>query len=121
MAEQITLPITGMTCANCVATVEKGLRKLDGVQEVSVNLATERASITFDPAKLDKTRLIDRIKLVGYGVVEAADEEMEDAERAARQAEVEHQQRLLLIGAIFTIPLFLLSMLRDLNLLGTWA
>ena len=47
--KQITLPVTGMTCANCVAAVERNLNKLEGVNQVSVNLATERANVEFDP------------------------------------------------------------------------
>ena len=48
----VTLPITGMTCANCVGTIERGLRKLDGVEVANVNLASERASVEFDPTRL---------------------------------------------------------------------
>src|SRR5690606_27514996 len=116
------LAITGMTCADCTASVEKGLRELDGVLDVSVNLATEQARITYVPGELTRRDLIDRVELIGYGVVESAeDEEPEDAERAAREAEVRHQQHRLLVGAIFTIPLFLLSMARDFGLVGMWA
>jgi P-type Cu+ transporter len=50
--KQLTLPITGMTCANCVATVERNLKKLDGVQSAVVNLSSERATVDFDAAKL---------------------------------------------------------------------
>ena len=45
----ITLPITGMTCANCVATVERNLKKVNGVQSAAVNLSSERATVEFDP------------------------------------------------------------------------
>ncbi len=48
--KQLTLPITGMTCANCVATVERGLKKQTGVQTAAVNLSSERATVTFDPS-----------------------------------------------------------------------
>jgi Cu+-exporting ATPase len=48
--KQVTLPITGMTCANCVATVERNLKKEKGVQGALVNLSSERATIEFDPA-----------------------------------------------------------------------
>ncbi len=65
---QVTLPITGMTCANCVATVERNLKKLDGVQAAAVNLSSERASVEFDPARLGLTDLITRVERVGYGV-----------------------------------------------------
>ena len=58
---QLILPITGMTCANCVSTVERNLRKLDGVREVSVNLASERASLEFDPSVLDQGAIINKV------------------------------------------------------------
>ena len=45
---QVTLPITGMTCANCVAAVERNLKKVDGVQVANVNLSSERAQYSYD-------------------------------------------------------------------------
>ncbi len=118
----VDLPITGMTCANCTATVEKGLRRLDGVVDVSVNLATEKATVRYLPGQVTRRDLVKQVERIGYGVVEAAaGEEPEDAERAARQAEIARQQRYLLVGALFAGPLFLLSMARDFGLLGAWA
>jgi len=64
----VTLPITGMTCANCVATIERNLKKLDGVQVANVNLASERASVEFDPARLSAPALVERIRRAGYDV-----------------------------------------------------
>ncbi|HEY47908.1 MAG: haloacid dehalogenase [Anaerolineae bacterium SM23_ 63] len=66
--QHLVLPITGMTCANCVATVERNLKKLDGVRTASVNLASERASIEFDPSTIDQAKIIERIQRAGYGV-----------------------------------------------------
>ena len=66
--KQLTLPITGMTCANCVATVERNLKKLDGVQSAVVNLSSERATVDFEPAKLQLTDVIARVNRAGYGV-----------------------------------------------------
>lgn len=68
--KQITLPVTGMTCANCAATIERNLKKLPTTQNVTVNLASERASIEFDPAQLTPEEIITRIKKAGYGVAE---------------------------------------------------
>ena len=65
---QLTLPITGMTCANCVATVERNLKKLDGVNSAVVNLSSERATVEFDPAKLGLPDMIARVQRAGYGV-----------------------------------------------------
>ena len=66
--KQLTLPITGMTCANCVATVERNLKKLDGVQTAVVNLSSERATVEFDAAKLGLPDFIARVNRSGYGV-----------------------------------------------------
>ncbi len=70
MAEtkQLTLPITGMTCANCVATVERNLKRMDGVNSANVNLSSERASVEFDPSRLALTDLVSRVERAGYGV-----------------------------------------------------
>src|SRR5919201_2917665 len=66
--KQLTLPITGMTCANCVATVERNLKKLDGVQSAVVNLSSERATVDFEPNKLGLADMIARVNRAGYGV-----------------------------------------------------
>ena len=66
--KQLTLPITGMTCANCVATVERGLKKQTGVQSAVVNLSSERATVTFDPTAAGLPDLVARVARAGYGV-----------------------------------------------------
>jgi len=68
MMKQLTLPITGMTCANCVATVERNLKKLDGVNTAVVNLSSERATVDFDSTKLALPDVIARVQRAGYGV-----------------------------------------------------
>ena len=64
----ISLPIEGMTCASCVRRVERALQKVDGVSEASVNLATEKATIAFDPARADLAQLTSAIENAGYKV-----------------------------------------------------
>jgi Cu+-exporting ATPase len=66
--KQLTLPITGMTCANCVATVERNLKKLDGVNTAVVNLSSERATVDFDSSKLNLGDVIARVQRAGYGI-----------------------------------------------------
>ena len=65
------IPITGMTCASCAATVEKGLTKLPGVLQVNVNLASEKASVEYDPGQVDTRALMDTVSDLGYGVAVA--------------------------------------------------
>lgn len=68
---QVTFQVTGMTCASCVRRVERALSKLDGVDEANVNLATEKARVSFDPAQVSIADLKARIERAGYGVLEA--------------------------------------------------
>jgi P-type Cu+ transporter len=64
---QITVPVTGMTCASCVRRVERALSKKDGVTEASVNFAAEKASVAYDPAATSPDELIGAIREAGYG------------------------------------------------------
>jgi Cu+-exporting ATPase len=181
---KVILPITGMTCANCVATVERNVKKLDGVDEAVVNLVTEKATIGYDEKTLSIEKIIERIQGAGYGVSEVEtvfvvpqlsdnadalriekslmqlegvrkvsanvgltrvsvthistmisaseltsrigslgfkvmplEDEEGDEETRARQKETNHQRKLLIVGIILTVPIFLLSMGRDLGLL----
>ena len=117
----LELPITGMTCANCAATVTRALKKVEGVVEADVNYASERASVTL-AVNIPREALVAAVEKAGYGVVQAAeDDALEDAEQAARDAEIRHQVRRLVVGTLFALPLFLLSMGRDFGVLGMWA
>ncbi len=66
--KQLTLPITGMTCANCVAAVERNIKKVDGVQVANVNLSSERATIEYDPDQASLDDFLRRIDRAGYGI-----------------------------------------------------
>ncbi len=119
----LELPITGMTCANCVATVERTLnKKVPGILEAVVNFATEKATVKYIPGAVSRAEMVAAVERAGYGVVQAAsDEELVDAEKLARDREIRDQTRKLWVGVAFTLPLFLLSMGRDFGLLGHWA
>ena len=122
---EVDLPITGMTCANCVATVERTLRKTEGVEEASVNYASERAHLRFHPDRVSLEDVAAAVERAGYGIVlvdDAADAgAVDEAEAIARAAEIADQKRKFLVGAAFALPLFVLSMARDFGLVGMWA
>lgn len=65
---QSSMQITGMTCAACAARIEKGLSRMDGVAQANVNLALERATITYDPAKITPEALESKVEALGYGI-----------------------------------------------------
>jgi P-type Cu+ transporter len=112
---QMDLPITGMTCASCVRNVERAINKQPGILSVNVNLATEKATVSYLPGTVRRGDIVKAVEAAGYGVLDLTNVEApEDAERAARQAEIDRQRRLVLTGVVFTVPLFLLSMARDL-------
>ncbi len=112
-AASLDLPITGMTCAMCQKNVARALNKLEGVTQAQVNLASEKASVTYLPSLVRRRDLVQAVEQAGYGVINtAAADAPEDAEAAARQAEIDRQTRLVKIGALFTIPLTILSMTR---------
>ncbi|NJD18535.1 MAG: copper-translocating P-type ATPase [Gemmatimonadetes bacterium] len=121
-SQRLDIPITGMTCANCAATVERTLRKrVPGVLSASVNLATGRATVELVAGAASWQDLARAIEAAGYGVVDAAPEALEDAEAAARRAEIADQTRKFWTGVVFALPLFVLSMARDFGLVGHWS
>jgi P-type Cu+ transporter len=119
--ENITLPITGMTCANCAMTIERTLKKkVPGVVNASVNFASERAFVEYSPDTVSTDQIIAAIEKAGYGAVPPS-EDIEDAEAAARKAEIHNQLKKFMVGIIFTVPLFIISMARDFGVLGHWS
>jgi len=70
--KEIIVPVTGMTCANCAMTIERTLRKVDGVESAVVNFASEKAAIVYDPEKVKQEELVSRIEKAGYGVAVAS-------------------------------------------------
>ena len=123
VTRHLDLPVTGMTCANCAANIERALnRKVSGVIKAAVNFASERAAIDYLPDVVSLDGIAAAIEKAGYGVV-LPDEDPAggDAEQMARQAEIHDQTRKLVVGAAFALPLFVLSMLRDFGLTGAWS
>jgi len=123
MAEKnINIPVTGMSCANCAMTIERTLKKVPGVKSVTVNFASERATVEYIPSITGVDEMIQAIEKAGYGAIRPDDAlEGEDAELRARRAEIRDQTAKFVAGLFFTIPLFVLSMGRDFGLLGHWA
>jgi Cu+-exporting ATPase len=180
--QQIVIPVLGMTCANCVATLERASGRVEGVEQAVFNLANERGMISFDPEQTTLKEIVAKIERYGYqvptgtlvvpiprkkkgliveelvssveaikgvvSVVSHADGlsidflstvigqkelsnhltalgfsvpestlEEQDIEGQARKREANRQKHLLIVGIIFSAPVFLLSMGRDFSLL----
>src|SRR5688572_23661782 len=70
--QEITFSVTGMTCASCVRRIEKALSRVEGVSEASVNLATEKAHVVFDPSVADLDQFRAAVERAGYKVAEVS-------------------------------------------------
>ena len=104
---QVALPITGMTCASCANRIERRLNKLDGV-EATVNYATEKATVEFDPAAVGPEELVATVEAAGYGAVLPSDGP--EPEVPAEVDETASLRRRLIISAVLALPVVLLSM-----------
>ncbi len=121
-AKKQEMPVTGMTCANCASNIEKALKKMSGITVASVNFASERVLVEFIPSIVSLDEIVSAIQKIGYDVVLSSDDmEDEDAEEIARNTEIKDQTTKFLVGVIFALPLFAMSMSRDFNLIGQWS
>ena len=132
-AEAVSLPVTGMTCAACAANIERALKKLPGVDAAGVNYATNRATVTFDPAVLTVPAIVEAIRDVGYDVIDTRgsglppspnglpagygaasgagdDAALEDLEQQARDREYRALRFKLILGTALAIPVVVLGM-----------
>ena len=118
MIETVTLPVEGMTCASCVARVEKALKRVEGVSAAAVNLATEKATVEFDPAKVTLERLQKAVADSGYTLKAppAADRGVQIPPESGERTGTAQQLRHDLIASIaLTLPVMVLSMLTMTN------
>jgi len=102
----IELKISGMSCAACSAKIERKLGKTEGVIKASVNLATEKANIQYDPSKIKASDIIKIIEFLGYKA-KKAQEMAADREKEQREKEIKRLRFELIASAILSSPLIL--------------
>ncbi len=120
--KQLTVSITGMHCFNCAESLEKALRRLDGVILASVNFAGESALVHYLPGIINEDQLLATVRKAGFkGIILEGITGGSDAEDKARQAEISDQYRKFFVGLFCALPLFILSMSRDFGLVGQWS
>ncbi len=112
--EKALFDITGMTCSACSARIEKGLSKMDGVREVSVNLLKNSMAVSFDADATSTSEIVRKVEDIGYGAfprTEAA-KKTRAAEKPVDAARLETQamQNRLIASLLLTVPLFYISM-----------
>jgi Cu+-exporting ATPase len=105
MQQNISLDIKGMTCASCVGRIEKVLKKDEAIISASVNLATEKAKIIFDPAKRNLQNILDLIAKAGYEA-KLSTQSLKST-TASKEKELKKDKILIFISALLTLPLVL--------------
>ena len=112
--KKISLPVEGMTCASCVARVEKALSKVDGIEDVSVNFATEKVSLSFNPDKVNEKIISSAVEDAGYKIdVTPLQKTTKMEERIAPSKPNDFEKNLkkdFILSVILTIPVLVLNM-----------
>jgi P-type Cu+ transporter len=109
--EKKTFTVSGMTCASCVQSVEKATSKLDGVKETTVNMATEKMVIQYDPSVLSTAAIKKAVSDAGYEAHEDVDAgDAVDEDREKKEQHIKHMWKRFWVSAVFTLPLLLVSM-----------
>jgi len=109
-----TLSVGGMTCAACSARVERALRKLQGVESAVVNLATEKATVIYDPAALRLSAIKEAIVKAGYQIIEKS-KNMVDEDKLRKEKEIRVLWTKFIIAASFGLPLLYIAMAPMIN------
>lgn len=102
---KMTLKIGGMHCAACSRAVERALKKTDGIEDANVNIATEKAVFNYDEKKLKYDDIVNVVVKAGYQVLGK-----EEDPAVVKAREIKEQKIRLIVSAIFSIPLFYISM-----------
>ncbi len=109
-AKEITIPVGGMTCASCSSRIEKALAKAPGVVSATVNLATEKATVRYNPSGIRISAIKEEIRRAGYTPLEAQTGAAVDADKLRKEAEIRTLWTKFIVSAVFCVPLLYLAM-----------
>ena len=109
--KEVTIPVGGMTCASCASAIERAIRKLPGAASVSVNLATEKALVSYDPSLLRLSEIKQAIVKAGYTplAIESGAAAV-DEHKAAKEREIRILWTKFIASALFSVPLLYIAM-----------
>jgi Cu+-exporting ATPase len=127
------LTIEGMTCASCAMRVEKGLKKLPGVLSAAVNLATEQATVSYNPDETNIEQMLHKVEAVGYKATPLISQEsqpeaeehvsasetppapsLQEERTQRKEAALRRQRNTLILGILFTVPVVVLRVCYEL-------
>ncbi|MDU3803596.1 heavy metal translocating P-type ATPase [Paraclostridium bifermentans] len=120
---KVDFKIGGMTCASCAKAIERAVNKLDGIENINVNVATERATINYDISKLKLTQVRNTIEKAGYKVLEKSESQNEnlDEDKLIKEKEMKTLFTKFLVAVGFSVPLLYIAMGPMVpSPIGTW-
>ncbi|MDR2418471.1 MAG: heavy metal translocating P-type ATPase [Treponema sp.] len=106
----VIIPIGGMTCAACSARVEKAIRKLEGIESATVNLATEKATVVYNPLKVRVSAVKEAIEKAGYTALDFSKEGAVDEDKLRKEKEIKTLWTKFIVAASFGLPLLYIAM-----------
>src|SRR5579863_7708139 len=124
---QADFALEGMTCASCAMRIEKGFKKIPGVLDAQVNLASERGTVIYDPVQTGIEQMVQEVEAVGYKAIplqrliqrereasvagfSPAQASQKDEQSRRKQAEIVRKRNLLILGIVLSLPVVILSM-----------
>lgn len=108
--KEVSIPIQGMTCAACAKTIERVVGRLHGVESVSVNFATEKASIMYDPNTVRISVIKQAIAKAGYKALEIKSDARVDEDRIRKEKEIRDLWTKFVVATAFAVPLLYIAM-----------
>ncbi|HZG42860.1 MAG TPA: heavy metal translocating P-type ATPase, partial [Longimicrobium sp.] len=120
-AGNVTIPVSGMTCAACSGRVQRALEKQPGVQAAAVNLMTKNATVHFDPGATSPEALVDTIRGTGYGADLARDGQTAFQEQEAQDRAQDEEFRELRTKALVSFAVAVVAMVASMPLMAADA
>ncbi|SHJ09995.1 Cu+-exporting ATPase [Geosporobacter subterraneus DSM 17957] len=108
--KEVSMPVSGMTCAACAKAIEKAVGKLQGVESVAVNFATEKVSVKYNPKDVRLSEIKQTIIKAGYTPLEIENKNRVDEDKERKEKEIKTLWIKFVISAIFTVPLVYIAM-----------
>jgi Cu+-exporting ATPase len=123
--ETLSLPVEGMTCASCVLRVEKTLKKIEGVEDVNVNLATEKVTFTINNSKADLSQISDAVEDAGYKIILPSKSTSAEVPESNYENESSKKYKELknsfIFSLILTVPVMIINMVSMTNWFMKWS
>lgn len=112
------LKVKGMTCAACAQRIEKVLGKMPGVRQASVNLASEKLYVEYDPAQVQLSDIEAAVAKIGYELVRESKSQAIDTDRERKEKEIRTLWTKFIVSAVFSLPLLYIAMVPMLSMYG---